>query len=465
MHNTLKFFKTKPITTKPFMEKKFSVFLIVGIVLFLLVLFAGFLVVNTFGKPNQSAQSSTPVQNPSSPINQNNPTPVGSEEANNQTATPSLDPYPAPTEIIVTTPTTEPIVVLPPLPSYPTPGPFKNMRVIYTQLEKPGYWINNIDGNEEKKLTGWWSTTENAIKYAQLTFTPSPSGEYLLFSAWDNINIYKNEPDANSFWVNKLDGSEPLVKVTANELWFPENPIWSPDGKQIAYRRTYKNKSETGDLITGKGFEIWIMNVDGSEEKQIFSDPNLWVTIFGGDLPLFQWLYNGYIYFAVNDPGTLYAVNPIDGTSYKLLDTINSIQWRLSLSPDGLHVRQSMDVPVGLIKQAGLVPAEVPFSYQQPIWSADGKKIVYLETDANERDKAVVVLHDLINGNKQEVLKLKAKDQLLGFSPDDRYIAYKDETEALYVFDLTTNTSTLMIQGQSQQGGEIIRFDGWLPVP
>jgi hypothetical protein len=114
------------------MEKKISVFPIAGLVLFLLVLFAGFLVGNTFGKPPQSVQRATPVQNPSSPNHQNKQTPVVSEKVPDQTATPGLDPYPAPTEVVVATTTAEPIVVLPPLPSYPTPGPFQNMRVIYT---------------------------------------------------------------------------------------------------------------------------------------------------------------------------------------------------------------------------------------------------------------------------------------------------------------------------------------------
>ena len=447
------------------MEKKISVFPIAGLVLFLLVLFAGFLVVSTFEKPSQSAQSSTPVQNPSSPIIQNNPTPVGSEEAANQTAAPGLDPYPAPTEILVTTPTTEPIVVLPPLSTYPTPGPFKNMRVIYTQLEKPGFWINGVNGDDERELKGWWSTAENAIKYENLAFKPSPAGEYLLFSATSIMNLY--DPEANSFWVNKLDGGSPLIYVKGTEQWFPENPIWSPDGKQIAYRRVYKNKSETGDLITGKGFEIWIMNVDGSEEKQIFSDPDLWVTVFGGDLPLFQWLYNGYIYFAVKDPGALYAVSPIDGASYKLIDNIQSISWRISLSADGQHIRPSTDVPSDLIQKAGMVPVLVPYDSDNPKWSADGKKLLYKEKDEKEKGKVKIIFYNLINGEKKEVIKLKEKDKLLGLSPDERFIAYVDETQALYVLDLKQNTTKLVKEGQaqSQPHNDAVSFVDWLPEP
>jgi TolB protein len=109
----------------------------------------------------------------------------------------------------------------------------------------------------------------------QLTDTPgydaettiSPSGKLVFTSMRDgDLDIYT------------MDSNGKHVRRLTDELGYDGGPFWSYDGKQIVYRahhpKTEKDKADyqsllKQNLIRPTTLEIWVMNADGSNKRQV----------------------------------------------------------------------------------------------------------------------------------------------------------------------------------------------------
>lgn len=78
-----------------------------------------------------------------------------------------------------------------------------------------------------------------------------------------------------------MDSNGRNVKRLTNELGYDGGPFWSYDGRQIVYRahhpQTEKDKADyvgllKANLIRPTSLEIWVMNADGSNKRQITSN-------------------------------------------------------------------------------------------------------------------------------------------------------------------------------------------------
>lgn len=84
----------------------------------------------------------------------------------------------------------------------------------------------------------------------------SPDGSTILFVT-----------SSRDIWVVNRDGTAPR-RIGAEG----ENPNWSPDGRQVVYRRYTFEYCRYQDPGYG---ELWMMNADGSGQRQItFSKDN-----------------------------------------------------------------------------------------------------------------------------------------------------------------------------------------------
>lgn len=118
----------------------------------------------------------------------------------------------------------------------------------------------NEDGTDLEKLT--------SEKGYDAEATVSPIGDRIVFTSTRNgdIDIYSMN----------TDGSD--VKQLTDTLGYDGGPFYSYDGKKIIYRRTtfeneesvkeYKELLSQG-LIKPSQLDIWIMDADGSNKKQI----------------------------------------------------------------------------------------------------------------------------------------------------------------------------------------------------
>ncbi len=116
----------------------------------------------------------------------------------------------------------------------------------------------------------------NGKKIKQLTKTKgydaeatvSPDGEKIVFTSTrdGDLDIYTMDKDGKN------------VKRLTDQLGYDGGAFFSPDGKQIVYR-AYHPKTEAeiarykdrlaNDLIEPNNFEVWTMNADGTNKRQI----------------------------------------------------------------------------------------------------------------------------------------------------------------------------------------------------
>jgi len=119
------------------------------------------------------------------------------------------------------------------------------------------------DGSDLKQLTnspGYDAETTITLDGKKLVFTSMRDGD---------LDIYTMDADGKN------------VRRLTNELGYDGGPFWSYDGKQIVYRahhpQTDQQKTDYTDLlkqnlIRPTTLEIWVMNADGSNKRQVTSN-------------------------------------------------------------------------------------------------------------------------------------------------------------------------------------------------
>lgn len=119
------------------------------------------------------------------------------------------------------------------------------------------------DGSDIKQLTnspGYDAETTITRDGKKLVFTSTRDGD---------LDIYTMDPDGKN------------VRRLTNELGYDGGPFWSYDGKQIVYRAHHpKTDTEKADytsllkqnLIRPTVLEIFVMNADGSNKRQVTSN-------------------------------------------------------------------------------------------------------------------------------------------------------------------------------------------------
>lgn len=110
-------------------------------------------------------------------------------------------------------------------------------------------YVMNADGSDQRNLTN----------HPRGDYSPvwSPAGTQIAFAS------SRNATRGNDIWVINVDGSNP-VQIT-DEPGINEYPTWSPDGKQIAFHCTQGKVLESGE----GDFEICIVNADGTGFVQL----------------------------------------------------------------------------------------------------------------------------------------------------------------------------------------------------
>ena len=186
-------------------------------------------------------------------------------------------------------------------------------------------FIANPDGSNAKQLTntpGYDAETTITLDGKKLVFTSMRGGD---------LDVYTMDADGKN------------VRQLTNELGYDGGPFWSYDGKQIVYRAYHpKNEEEKKDyldllkqnLIRPTTLEIWVMNADGSNKRQVTSNGK---ANFG---PYF-FPDGKRIIFASNmdDPKggrnfELYKIN-VDGTGLERITYSDAFDGFPMFSPDG----------------------------------------------------------------------------------------------------------------------------------
>lgn len=182
----------------------------------------------------------------------------------------------------------------------------------------------NPDGSDLKQLTttpGYDAETTITLDGKKLVFTSMRDGD---------LDIYTMDADGKN------------VRRLTNELGYDGGPFWSYDGKQIVYRAHHPKTDEAKadytsllkqNLIRPTVLEIWVMNADGSNKRQVTNNgkANFGPYFFPDDKR---------IIFASNidDPRgrnfDLYKIN-VDGTGLERITFNDTFDGFPMFSPDG----------------------------------------------------------------------------------------------------------------------------------
>ena len=109
----------------------------------------------------------------------------------------------------------------------------------------------------------------------RLTNTPGYDAETTISRDGKLVFTSKRDGDLDIY---TMDANGKHVKRLTNELGYDGGPFWSYDGKQIVYRAYHpQSEKEKADylallkqnLIRPTTLEIWVMNADGSNKRQV----------------------------------------------------------------------------------------------------------------------------------------------------------------------------------------------------
>jgi Tol biopolymer transport system component len=139
------------------------------------------------------------------------------------------------------------------------PRPDSSQGYVWAVYDTFDIFTANPDGSGVKPLTDTpgYDAETTISRRGKLVFTSKRSGD---------LDIYTMDADGNN------------VKRLTTELGYDGGPFWSYDGKQIVYRayhpKTDKEKADytallKQNLIRPTVLDIWVMNADGSNKRQI----------------------------------------------------------------------------------------------------------------------------------------------------------------------------------------------------
>lgn len=207
------------------------------------------------------------------------------------------------------------------------------------------------------------------------------------------------------------DGGSDIQRLTDNQL-FEKSPVWSPDGKQIAFTR------DVDADIREKQFDIILMDADGDNPRNLTDHPAQ------DGSP--AWSPDGeHIAFTSDRSGRneIHILDIFSGKVRQLTDnrpldgTANDPSW----SPDGRYIAYKQSTPrkgqtiyIMDVKREvtdPLTPPELSIIKNRPRWSPNGKYILYHEisfadviANANQNPNVIPFIINLILGAKDRLV-------------------------------------------------------------
>ncbi|MDT7831801.1 DUF5050 domain-containing protein [Flavobacteriaceae bacterium S356] len=195
-------------------------------------------------------------------------------------------------------------------------------------------------------------------------------GGYLAWSPDGKQFAFYHKYDEKKTWsihTMNSDGSN-RKRLTHEKYKWDNSPAWSPDGTKIVFARAYK------DTDNNWQHEIWIMNSDGTNQKQI------------------EGLEGGGPYFTSDDriifhsqptPSEIFITN-MDGSNQIQLTHNEAEDWHPEVSPDGKQIafmsNRDGNHEIYVMNIDGSNQKRLTnnsFDDWYPSWSPDGSQIIF----------------------------------------------------------------------------------------
>ena len=260
---------------------------------------------------------------------------------------------------------------------------------------------------------------------------------------------FASDRDGNSeIYVMDADGGNPR-RLTNNRAddW---SPVWSPDGKQIAFisDRDGHPRRRIPDWFAS---EIYVMDADGGNQLNLTDHP--------ADDRSPSWSPDGKrIVFESdrdNDKGHNIEIYVMDADGSNQINLTNNLTMDEdpSWSPDGKriaftaqregHVVHNLDITdeIYVMDADGGNQQRLTENRNNdwdPSWSPDGKRIAFMADRKGDLDKFDIYVMDADGGNQQKLTNHRDWDGSPSWSPDSKRIVFnsnRDGKSEIYVMD------------------------------
>jgi Tol biopolymer transport system component len=225
--------------------------------------------------------------------------------------------------------------------------------------------------------------------------------------AFVGVSTVANNLDTQIYTMN-LNGTERKQLTSDGNN---DSPAWSPDGKKIVFRST---RDDPNPKALAANREIYVMNEDGSEQTRLTFD----------DMNKFNpaWSPNGQ-YIAFSAGGEIY-VSSVNGSAPIQL-TLNDVTDDYpSWSPDSAQIAfasQNGIYVMNVSDGSGQRQLTSTAGDTQPSWSPDGKYIAYC---ASAQQGSPISLMDPNGGGNVRLTSNSAYSFGPQWSPDSKLISY-----------------------------------------
>lgn len=232
---------------------------------------------------------------------------------------------------------------------------FPSYSIVYSSHESNGREIYLTDEEGKSRL--------NITSYTGDDGYPdvSPNGKHIAF--YGKYNARKTW----SIHTVNIDGSNVQRLTNVKGVW-DSAPTWSPDGTKIVFAREYRDSQK------GWQEEVWLMNADGTDQRQIKA--------LEGRAPYF--LPDGRVLFHSKTGPSQICIANIDGSNIIKLTNNDANDWSPKVSPDGMQIvfisNRDGNQEIYLMNIDGSEQERITFSDSDdwgPIWSLDGTKILF----------------------------------------------------------------------------------------
>jgi len=239
----------------------------------------------------------------------------------------------------------------------------------------------------------------------------SPDGKWIAFSMRGDI------------WKIPAEGGEAIALTSGPNYYF--EPAWSPDGGRIAL-----------SMDVGGNLEIGVLNASGGPVERVASNPRV-------DLEP-TWSRDGKaLYFASARNGG-WRIFRHDFATNADTALVNGIQ--PSESPDGkslAYAQGGVRVLDLATLQSRVVRAEETEYRVKPVWTPDGKNLLYVTEDKGSNDVRIIAA----TGGDPIELTIDDEHHEMSptVSPDGKrfaFVAYRDGVPKLYTADIAGGRPT-----------------------
>ena len=189
----------------------------------------------------------------------------------------------------------------------------------------------------------------------------SPTGKQIAFyGKYDKRRTW-------SIHTADMDGTNIRRLTNVKKVW-DSAPAWSPDGKTIVFAREYKGSNDDWKE------EIWLMNADGTQQRQIKA--------LEGRAP--EFMPDGRLLFQSKSSPSQISIANIDGSNVIQLTNDDTNNMSPKISPDGSQIaylsNRDGNQEVYVMNIDGSNQKRLTFNHIEewdPAWSPDGSKVFF----------------------------------------------------------------------------------------